>query len=121
MYYSFLASEVESSIPSSPLSSADYGNNLTQMLEDAETNSDIVSVPVKYMKDSVEFLNNVKALYNRNDCTRMQKLQILTLIPESWSTIDIMKHFDTNRRMISVARQNLQDHGLLATPNPKRG
>ena len=50
-----------------------------------------------------------------------KKLQILALLPDSWNNSKIMEHFDTNRRLIRIARELKKGKGILATPASKKG
>ena len=77
-------------------------NNLQEILEHAENES--VTLRTTVVKDSLEFLEHLKKVFNSESCTRTQNLQIITLVPDSWHDSKIMKHFDTNRRFIKMAR-----------------
>ena len=112
---------VSSSIISNAGSNEAYENNLEQIFQDAEHENETISVPMQGVRDSVEFFNNVKAIFHSDSCTRAQKIQILTLVPETWSTADTTKHFDANWRLPEAARKCLDEGGISATPAPKKG
>ena len=96
---------VSSSIISNAGSNESYEINLEQMFQDAEHENETISVPMQGVRDSVEFFNNVKVIFHSDSCTRAQKIQILTFVPETWSTADTTKHFDTNWRLPEAARK----------------
>ena len=76
-------------------------------------NECILVIPLKFIEDSVKCLDGLKKLFHIESCTRAQKIQILKLIPKSWSATNIMNHFDTNLRMINAARENLDTDIML--------
>ena len=88
--------------------------------EDTENISE-VPIPTRTVLSSIELLNHLKELFNKESCTKEQKMQILTLLPKSWSTSDVMKHFNISRRLIEKARGLLYNKGMLSLPSPKQG
>lgn len=52
---------------------------------------------------------------------RSQKIQILTLAPESWSKEKVMKEFNVSEYMVRQARKLKREKGILAIPDPKKG
>ena len=118
----------ENSLPmtsSEPLSSEPLStfseNNLREIINNVESENENVTLCSKLVKDSVEFLDNLKAIFNSEACTRTQKLQILSLMPETWSASTIAQHFDTNWRMIKVAKEMKKENGILAVSALKKG
>ena len=91
------------------------------MLEEIEEESVDIEVPSSLVKDAVEFFDHLKKIYYSESCSRSQKIQILTLMPKSWSTADIMKNFDATWRMIEIAKRSVAAGEILAMPTPKRG
>ena len=96
-------------------------NNLQEIIQNVENENDSVPLRAVLVKDSFEFLENLKKIFNSDSCTRTQKLQVITLVPDSWSDAKIMTHFDTNRRLIRMAKELKQENGILATPASKKG
>jgi hypothetical protein len=52
---------------------------------------------------------------------RSQKIQILTLAPESWSKDKVVNEFKVSEYMVRQARKLKQEKGILAIPDPKKG
>ena len=52
---------------------------------------------------------------------RMQKLQILTLVPDSWTIETTVEEFKTSKHMVKRARKLKCENGVLAEPTPKCG
>ena len=52
---------------------------------------------------------------------RSQKVQILTLVPESWSQKKVATEFQVTEYMVKQARKLKREKGILAIPDPKKG
>ena len=52
---------------------------------------------------------------------RNQKIQLLTLVPISWSYKDIKKEFNVTNYMVQISRKLLQKNGILTYPEKKKG
>ena len=50
-----------------------------------------------------------------------EKIQILTLVPDSWSRKDCAEYFNVSEYLIRSARNLKQKKGILAKPDPKKG
>ena len=50
-----------------------------------------------------------------------EKLQILTILPKSWTWIKIMEEFKVSEYMVRKAKKLVSEKGILTTPNPKFG
>ena len=50
-----------------------------------------------------------------------EKVQLLTLVPDSWSRTYAAKEFSVSEYLIRKARELKHEKGILAVPNPKRG
>ena len=48
-------------------------------------------------------------------------MQILTILPQSWSVRRIQSEFGTSNYMARKAKNLVREKGVLATPNPKLG
>ena len=49
------------------------------------------------------------------------KVQVLTVLPMSWSINRIQKEFEALNYMARRAKQLVREHGILATPDPHPG
>jgi len=55
-------------------------------------------------------------------CTdRSQKVQILTILPKSWSVKRIQEEFSVTNYMARKAKELAKNYGILSSPNPKHG
>ena len=52
---------------------------------------------------------------------RSQKVQILTLVPESWSQKKVATEFQVTECMVKQARKLKGEKGIQAIPDPKKG
>lgn len=68
-----------------------------------------------------EIMAKLKEKYIEDDCSRMDKIRILTVLPNSWSVQQIMDEFETNKYIVLQAKELAAEKGLLATPNIKSG
>lgn len=53
--------------------------------------------------------------------TRSEKMQILTVLPKSWSVKRIQEEFNTTNFMARQAKELVKEKGVLAMPDLKRG
>lgn len=70
---------------------------------------------------SSELLDNLKRVFHSGDCTREKKIQILTLLPQSWGLAKIQEHFEVTKYMITQARTIRENNGILPAMPPKKG
>ena len=54
-------------------------------------------------------------------CWEIRKVQILTLVPESWSQKTVATEFQVTEYMVKQARKLKREKGILAIPDPKKG
>ena len=52
---------------------------------------------------------------------RSQKVQILTVLPNSWSTRKVEEELAVSNYMARKAKDLIKDQGILSSPNPKHG
>ena len=52
---------------------------------------------------------------------RSEKIQILTVLPNSWSLCKIMQEFGVSNYMARCAKNLVAEKGILSTPNLKHG
>ena len=60
-------------------------------------------------------------LKEKSTATRSEKLQILTIVPKSWSLRKIESEFGASNFIARKAKQLVREKGILSTPNPKPG
>jgi len=71
-------------------------------------------------KDMTEMLDQLKKKFNQEE-NRSNKVQILTVLPSSWSRRKIAKEFNTTQYMASVSKSLVKEKEILSHPNPKPG
>ena len=52
---------------------------------------------------------------------RPEKIKLLTLVPISWKQNEILDFFPVTKYMITESKKLLQEKGILASPEPKKG
>jgi len=57
----------------------------------------------------------------RSCTSRSEKVQVLTVLPKSWSIRKIEKEFSATNYMVRNAKQLVEEKGILSTPNQKAG
>ena len=70
--------------------------------------------------DFQEVLEQLKRKFN-GCAKKSEKLQILTILPQSWSIKRIEMEFGTTNHMARLAKALVASKGILATPNPRSG
>lgn len=81
----------------------------------------VIDIPADKLKLFVDLLENLKTKYHDEDTTKCEKIQILTLLPLSWSYKDIQEHFNVSDYMIRVSKQLQIESGPLSKPSLKSG
>ena len=66
-----------------------------------------------------EIISQLKEKYST--ASRSEKLQILTIVPKSWSLRKIESEFGASNFMAREAKQLVREKGIFSTPNPKPG
>ncbi len=66
-----------------------------------------------------EIISQLKEKYST--ASRSEKLQILTLVPKSWSLRKIESEFRASNFMARKSKQLVIEKGILSTPNPRPG
>ncbi|KAL5518139.1 hypothetical protein EMCRGX_G003822 [Ephydatia muelleri] len=70
--------------------------------------------------DFQEVLEQLKRKFN-GCAKKSEKLQVLTILPQSWSIKRIEMEFGTTNHMARLAKALVASKGILATPNPRSG
>ena len=77
-------------------------------------------VPSEDTDDEGEMIKQLKQKFHTTT-TRSDKVQILTVLPRSWSVRKVQSEFGASNYMAQMAKQLAREKGVLATPNPKSG
>lgn len=70
--------------------------------------------------DGNEMIQQLKQKFQTTSC-RSEKMQILTVLPKSWSLVKIQSEFGVSRYMAIKAKDLVKEKGILSTPDPKSG
>lgn len=73
-----------------------------------------VELPVNQIKNLLDLLENMKTKFHDDNTSKQEKLQILTLLPQSWSYEEIKKHFDASNYMIKLSKKLLTETGPMS-------
>lgn len=68
-----------------------------------------------------EMVSQLQEKFNDPECTRDDKLRILSVLPKSWKTQDVTKHFDVPFYLVNQARDLTAEKGILSTRNDRIG
>ena len=75
---------------------------------------------VRYSDDESEIIGQLKDEFHSTN-QRSKKMQILTVLPKSWTIQQIHTEFGATYYMARKAKHLVKESGILATPNPKLG
>lgn len=53
--------------------------------------------------------------------SRSERMRVLTVLPQSWSTRNVAKVFGVSSYLVTKAKQLVAEKGILSSPNPKGG
>ena len=53
--------------------------------------------------------NKIMEQFAESDCTRNEKVRLLSVLPSSWSNEEIISKFKTNRHIVSEARETMDE------------
>ncbi|KAG1681437.1 Chimeric ERCC6-PGBD3 protein [Nymphon striatum] len=74
----------------------------------------------QYEKELVELIDQLKEKYKESK-ERSIKMQILTVLPKSWTIRRIEEEFEVSNWMARAAKKLMNEKGAMSTPNPKQG
>ena len=77
------------------------------------------TTPAEIDNDSEIIAQLKEKFYSSTD--RSQKVQILTVLPKSWSIRKVEEKFAVSNYMVRKAKDLVKDQGILSSPNPKHG
>ena len=67
-----------------------------------------------------EMILQLKVMFEMS-VKRSEQMQVLTLLPSSWSARKIQDEFGVAKFMARAAKKLAKEKGVLSTPNPKPG
>lgn len=78
-----------------------------------------IPTPVDILHNAVNLFCHFKNCSTQLD--RIQKVQLMIVLPTDWSVKFICKNFETTRSMVETERCLLASKGILASPDAKKG
>ena len=91
------------------------GNALAERILGVENEESISSA-----NPESEIINQLKEKFNTSNI-RSEKVQILTVLPKSWSKKKIEQEFGASNFMVRTAKNLVKEKGVLSCPNPRPG
>jgi len=70
--------------------------------------------------DESEIIMQLKEKFQATS-ERSEKVQILTVLPSSWSIRQVQEEFGASNYMVRKAKELVKQKGILSTPNPRHG
>lgn len=67
--------------------------------------------------DWAETISRLQEKFQSPSVTNAERIQILTLLPKSWTNTKVADEFRTSLYMVKKARKLCREQGILATPN----
>lgn len=80
-----------------------------------DTQSDIQATA----SDAIDIITRLKYKFHDGDTTNSEKLQILTILPSTWSAKKISRVMNSSEHMAKVAKKLAVSNGILAVPISK--
>ncbi|KAK0174329.1 hypothetical protein PV327_010113 [Microctonus hyperodae] len=93
----------------------DVGDSQVDTLMEPTTSFEIS--PIQQTSSSLSELKK----FNDNNTSRSSRVQILTLMPSSWSVQKIIDVMGATKHMVQIAKKLVAEKGILATPAKKIG
>lgn len=75
----------------------------------------------KDLSSESEIITQLKEKFNEENLSLDKKIQILTVLPKSWTCKKIEDEFGVSNRMARKVKALVKENGILATPNSKPG
>ncbi|KAK0158064.1 hypothetical protein PV327_011175 [Microctonus hyperodae] len=69
--------------------------------------------------DAADIISQSLEKFNDNNTSRSSRVQILTLMPSSWSVQKIIDVMGATKHMVQIAKKIVAEKGILATPAKK--
>lgn len=79
-----------------------------------------VSCNEEKVKHYDEIIDQLKEKYSAQSTTQHERLQLLTILPKSWTIQKIIDTFNTTKHMATQAKKISDERGVLATQNSSR-
>ncbi|XP_034240324.1 uncharacterized protein LOC117644802 [Thrips palmi] len=94
------------------------------MIQAAEKQHDYLNFSLREVcedsADLTEMISGLKTEFHKT-ADRAKKIQILSVLPTSWSREKICQKFDCSVNMVRVTKALVESEGILAVPKPKQG
>ena len=77
-------------------------------------------IPGEPIDDGTEMVQQLKEKF-QSTTKRNEQLQVLTVLPKSWSIKRIQQEFGVSTYMARKSRKLVEEKGILSLPDPVRG
>ena len=74
----------------------------------------------KQDSDGAEMIEQLKEKF-KNCTKKSEKVQVLTVLPQSWSIRKVVNEFNAPNYMVRKAKNLVKEKGVLSIPNPRSG
>lgn len=71
--------------------------------------------------DATEIINGLRDKFKDDNSSRSTRVQILTLLPSSWSVSKVMEVMGASEHMVRKAKNLVAADGILSVPEKKTG
>ncbi|XP_038055996.1 uncharacterized protein LOC119727987, partial [Patiria miniata] len=110
----------ESPIKSKKKSTGSYIESKVKKIESTIKNRLETATGKQFQDDECEMISQLKEKFHSLTRTSEQ-VQVLTVLPTSWSIHKITEEFGASNYMARKAKKLVKEQGILAIPNPKSG
>lgn len=79
------------------------------------------SIADKNQRDLNSIIENIKETVHREETTRSEKLQLLTILPKDWPVEKVCRELGVTKHLATKAKELAVSSGVFATPSEKLG
>ena len=97
-----------------------YTKDKLSKIKTAAAKAVLPTVMLSKIDDGHEIIEQLKEKFCAST-ERSQKVEILTILPKSWSVNKIQEEFSVTNYMARTAKNLVKKSGILSSPNPKHG
>ena len=110
----------ETPVSKKKLVQASYPKEKLNKIKVAAAKAILPSLTPTEIDNDSEIIEQLKEKFH-SSTDRSQKVQILTVLPKSWSIRKVEEEFGVSNYMARKAKDLVKDQGILSSPNPKHG
>ena len=110
----------ETPVVKKKLQQAKYPKEKMQKIRAAVKKKMLPEIESSDIDDESEIITQLKDKFQATT-KRSEKVQILTVLPKSWTIRKVQDEFGASNYMVRKAKELVKQKGVLSTPNPKSG